>query len=179
MPLDILSLLHSYTALKQHQQHYIVKGKQGFHPRARSGLKMCSYNDEARHKAELMWSNFFWKQRKKEEDLHFFQLSKYCLQPEFTFSLEGGKRLSHPKWKCIFIIGNSFYPWSLALEIRFDNAMSTRSNVMYGAEGDEKPLLTTFKKVLTSFVLQLSLAENLLLFNLERRRVVSLGIPIG
>ena len=51
---------------------------------------------------------------------------------------------------------------------------------MYGAEGDEKPLLTTFKKVLTSFVLQLSLAENLLLFNLERRRrVVSLGIPIG
>ena len=66
------------------------------------------------------------------------------------------------------------------MEIRFDNAMSTRSNVMYGAEGDEKPLLTTFKKVLTSFVLQLSLAENLLLFNLERgRRVVSLGIPIG
>ena len=66
------------------------------------------------------------------------------------------------------------------MEIRFDNAMSTRSNVMYGAEGDEKPLLTTFKKVLTSFVLQLSLAENLLLFNLERRRrVVFLGIPIG
>ena len=32
---------------------------------------------------------------------------------------------------------------------------------MYGAEGDEKPLLTTFKKVLTSFVLQLSLAQKI------------------
>lgn len=141
---------------------------------------MCSYNDEARHKAELMWSNFFWLQRKKEEeeaeeDLHFFQLSKYCLQPEFTF-----RSSSKAKMEVHFHHRKFISSLEFSLEIRFDNAMSTRSNVMYGAEGDEKPLLTTFKKVLTSFVLQLSLAENLLLFNLERRRrVVSLGIPIG
>ena len=50
----------------------------------------------------------------EEEDLHFFQLSKYCLEDEY-FEL------------CIFIIGNSFHPWnklcSFCLEIRFDNAV--------------------------------------------------------
>ena len=95
---------------------------------------MCSYNDEARHKAELMWSNFFWKQRKKEEDLHFFQLSKYCLQPEFTF-----RSSSKAKMEVHFHHRKFISSLEFSLEIRFDNAMSTRSNVM---EQKEKLLHT-------------------------------------
>ena len=100
---------------------------------------MFSYNDEARHKGELMWSNLFWLQRKKEEeeaeeDLHFFQLSKYCLQPEFTF-----RSSSKAKMEVHFHHRKFISSLEFSLEIRFDNAMSTRSNVM---EQKEKLLHT-------------------------------------